>query len=186
MYVFVCVPWCHFLFGCWTEAMHVGQSRYCSEHTHFHVFYTRIYDRHYCSVSISVSLLLDHFHPCFLSLQNFSQYCFALLSTLSPSLISSFCLSIKDVEEVCHLICLPPGPFIFFKQESAKANPGFRCLLFFAMSCPTNQFFPLLLAEMLFWWKKCALQIEIYLTLKCVEPVFFFLTGGQDTRRALN
>lgn len=94
-------------------------------------------------ISISVFLLLEHllayFYPSFLSLYSLCNMLLLfppLPFSIRLSLISCSRMSIKGIEEVCHLTFLPTDPFIFFKQEeSAKVlTVGFRRLLSLTLS----------------------------------------------------
>lgn len=90
-------------------------------------------------VSISVFLLLEHLLPSILPSPSHGFTicrCFFRPFSIWASLISCCCLSIKGVEEVCHLTFLPADPFIFFKQEGAKANSGFQTYSVLLL-CPT-------------------------------------------------
>lgn len=132
--------------------------------------------------SLSLYCSNTYSHPCS---PIFLQYVVPLPSIpfLHPvSLISCCRLSIKGVEEVCHLTFLPTGPFIFFKQEGAKANCGFQtssvislCLAL-CLSCG-----PLSSAISKVSWQRCSLGIE-RVDLQIVTDITLAPTSNKSQR----
>lgn len=137
-----------------SSALNTGKDRY-------------LWHRRYCSCgspSLSFCCWNTYSHPSiyisFLSPLFAICCCSSLHSPFSicPSLISCYRLSIKGVEEVCHLTFLPADPFIFFKQRRVqRLTVGFRHLLFCRSVSLTAQAFAISNVS----WQKCFLGIEM-------------------------